>query len=119
MRCALQRLADRLGDSYDTMSLFGFALRGLFRLKRVPFDSRQKLVCSEALALFLHWSGVPIENVGSMTPKDVLRLAEQRKDTFTLVEASAAFSHLARRIERRRRRHSAHVQVTPDPPLVG
>jgi hypothetical protein len=116
---ALQRLADRLGDSYDTVSLFGFALRSLLRLKRVPFDSRQKLVCSEALGLFLHWSGVPIEDVGSMTPNDVLRLAEQRKDTFTLVEASAAFSHLARRIERRSRRHSAQLPATSDPPLVG
>src|SRR5690606_1159112 len=56
---AMEKLADRLGDAYDTLSLFGYLLRKWFKLKRTPFDSREKLICSEAVALFLAWGGVP------------------------------------------------------------
>lgn len=119
VRPALRQLADRLGDSYDTVSLLGFVLRGLFRLKRVPFDSRKRLVCSEALALFLSWCGLPLRDIGTLTPRDMLHLAEERKETFTLVEASTAFPYLARRIERRARRMRRQMQPTSEPPLVG
>jgi hypothetical protein len=118
LRSALQRLADRLGDSYDTFSLFGFAVRRWLRLKRVPFNSKAKLVCSEALALFLHWCGLPIQNIGAMTPQSLLHLAEMRKDAFTLVDHSAAFTRLVERITRRQR-PSRGLPAASDPPLVG
>jgi hypothetical protein len=104
VREALHLLASRLGDSFDKLSLLGFALRRFFRLKRVPFNSREKLVCSEAVALFLHWCKIPIPDIGVMTPHALLGLAEQRKDCFTLIDHSAGFSGLARRIARRSQR---------------
>jgi hypothetical protein len=119
LREALHQLADRLGDSYDTVSLFGFALRQWFRLKRVPFNSRERLVCSEALALFLHWCNLPIGDIGSLTPECLLRLAEARKDVFTLVDHTAAFDRLAQRIARRQRRSQPQLPAASDPPLVG
>jgi hypothetical protein len=119
LRIALQRLADRLGDSYDTVSLFGFALSRCLRLKKVPFNSRSKLVCSEALALFLHWCGVPIGDIGAMTPQSLLHLAQQRQDVFALVDHSAGFSRLAERIARRQRRTSRQLPAASDPPLLG
>lgn len=119
LRVALQRLADRLGDSYDTVSLFGFALRRWLRLKKVPFNSKSKLVCSEALALFLHWCGMPIGDIGAMTPQSLWLLAEQRQDAFTLVDHSAAFSRLAQRFARRNRGPSAPLPAASEPPLVG
>jgi hypothetical protein len=119
LRAGLQRLADRLGDSYDTPSLFGFALQRCFRLKSVPFNSRAKLVCSEALALFLHWCGMSIGDVGAMTPQSLLGLAELNKEAFKLVDHSAAFSRLARRLSRRQRRTSGPLPAASDPPLLG
>jgi type III secretory pathway component EscS len=118
LRTALQRLADRLGDSYDTISLFGFAVRRWLRLKTVPFNSKAKLVCSEALALFLHWCGMPIDNIGAMTPQSLLHMAEMRKDTFTLIDHSAGFTRLVQRIARRQRT-SRGLPAASDPPLVG
>jgi len=118
LRSALERLADRLGDSYDTISLFGFALRRWLRLKRVPFNSKAKLVCSEALALFLHWCRLPIDDIGAMTPQSLLHLAELRKDAFTLVDHSAAFNRLVKRMARRQR-PSRGLPAASDPPLVG
>jgi len=120
LRMGMHRLADRLGDSYDTVSLFGFALWRWLRLKRVPFNSTDKLVCSEALALFLHWCGMPIHAIGEMTPQSLLGMAEERKDSFTLVDHTAAFSGVARRIARRElRRHSRRLPAASDPPVVG
>jgi|SRR5688572_25271971 hypothetical protein len=119
LRAGMQRLADRLGDSYDTPSLFGFALHRTFRLKSVPFNSRAKLVCSEALALFLHWCGLPIVDVGAMTPQSLLGMAEERKDCFILVDQSVAFPRIARRIARRQRRTSGPLPAASDPPLLG
>lgn len=102
VRPGLQLLADRLGDAFDRLSLIGFLLRVCFRLKGVPFNSRQKLICSEALALFLIECGVPIEDAGVLSPQDVFALVEHRKDIFTLVEKSAAFQRYARETGRRR-----------------
>lgn len=116
LRTGLRRLSNRLGDAFDRLSLLGFLLQRLFRLQRVPFNSRAKLVCSEAVALFLHWCGLPIPNVGVMTPELLLRLAESRADAFTRIDESPLFPRVARRIARRTRRQFA----TPsDPPLLG
>jgi hypothetical protein len=119
LRGALSQLSLRLGDAFDKLSLLGFVLRKVFRLNKVPFNSRQKLVCSEAVALFLCWCGVPIVDYGVMTPQELLRLAEGRKDTFVLVDQSSAFDRLARRIARGTRRQGAQLPTASDPPLVG
>jgi hypothetical protein len=119
VRAGLEQLSNRLGDAFDRLSLLGFLLRRLFRLRRVPFNSREKLVCSEAVALFLNWSGIPIQDVGVVTPEELLHLAQQRHDAFTLVDQSPVFPRLARRIERRSRRHRQQLPAASDPPLVG
>ena len=117
-RAALARMAERLGDAYDTLSLVGFMLRKWFRLKRTPFDSRDKLVCSEAVALFLKWSGVSITDVGVVTPRDLLELAQHDPEVFELVEQGKGFARVAekvakRRARRRRRRRKAAADPTP------
>jgi hypothetical protein len=119
---ALGKLADRLGDAYDTLSLFGYLLRKWFRLKRVPFDSRKKLICSEAVALFLGWCGLPFEDVGVVTPQMLLDLAESRKDLFELVDHGNGFGRIAaksakRRAGKQKRRRRAR-QSAGSPPLV-
>jgi hypothetical protein len=119
LRLALHHLADRLGDSYDTVSLLGFAVRQWFRLKQVPFNSREKLVCSEALGLFLHWCGLPVGDIGSLTPECLLRMVETRKDVFAMVDHTAAFDRVVRRIARRARRSQQQLPAASDPPVVG
>jgi hypothetical protein len=112
-REAFEQLGDRLGDAYDTLSLFGFLLRKWFRLKRTPFDSRDKLICSEVVALFLEWAGVPFDDIGVVTPRDLLELAGSRPDAFLLVDKDAGFDRVAaraaRRHARRQRRKGAPV----------
>ncbi|HEU5060062.1 MAG TPA: hypothetical protein VFU21_26200 [Kofleriaceae bacterium] len=115
---ALGKLADRLGDAYDTLSLFGYLLRTVFRLKRVPFDSRKKLVCSEAVALFLGWCGMPFEDVGVVTPKVLLDLAEERGEVFELVKSGNGFRRVAEKSARRRQRRRRRKRVA-DPSPVG
>ena len=120
LRDGLARLGDRLGDAYDTISLIGFALRRWLGLRKVPFDSKRKLVCSEALALFLTWCGLSIDDVGATTPQGLLQLAEERKDVFTLVQQSPLFDWLVKRLARNlRRRQSGSVPAASDPPVVG
>jgi hypothetical protein len=97
LRGGLAELGHRLGDAYDTLSLFGYLLRSLFSLKRVPFNSRQKLVCSEAVALYLQHCGVDVGDAYVVTPRDLLVLAEQRPDIFELREAGKRFSRRQRR----------------------
>lgn len=118
VREALGKLADRLGDAYDTLSLFGYLLRKWFRLKRVPFDSRQKLVCSEAVALFLGWCGLPFDDVGVVTPQVLLDLAESRKDVFALVDQGNGFGRVAEKSAKRRQRRRRRKRL-PDPSPVG
>lgn len=115
---ALGKLADRLGDAYDTLSLFGYLLRKWFRLKRVPFDSRNKLVCSEAVALFLGWCGMPFEDVGVVTPKVLLDFAEERRDAFELVKSGNGFRRVAEKSAKRRQRKRRRKRVA-DPSPVG
>ena len=118
-RASLARMADRLGDAYDTLSLVGFVIRKWFHLKRTPFDSRDKLVCSEAVALFLKWSGVKIADVGVVTPRDLLELAQGNPDTFELVEQGKGFARVAARVEKRARRRRRKGKQAADPSPVG
>src|SRR6185503_7928430 len=73
---ALGKLSDRLGDAYDTLSLFGYLFKKWFRLSRVPFDSRQKVGWSEAVALFLGWCGKPVKELRPVTPQVMIDFAE-------------------------------------------
>jgi hypothetical protein len=91
MRGGFMKLAHRLGDAYDTLSLVGYLLRSWFSLRRVPFNSRKKLVCSEAVALYLQHCGVAVGNRNVITPRDLMLLAEKRPDVFELTEAGKRY----------------------------
>jgi hypothetical protein len=118
LKDALGRLAGRLGDAYDTLSLFGFLLRKWFRLKRTPFDSREKLICSEAVALFLEWAGLEFEDVGVVTPRDLLELAQSQTEVFRLIEQGESFGKVAAKVarscERKQRRRGARIAAVSE-----
>jgi hypothetical protein len=91
LRTGFGKLAHRLGDAYDTLSLVGYLLRSWFSLRRVPFNSRRKLVCSEAVALYLQHCGVDVGDRNVVTPRDLMKLAERRPDVFELIEAGKRY----------------------------
>ena len=97
LRGGLVRLGPRLGDAYDTLSLFGYLLRSVFSLRRVPFNSRKKLVCSEAVALYLMSVGVEVGRTSVVTPRDLFEVAQRQQDVFELVETGKAFKKVRRR----------------------
>ncbi len=97
LRAGMVRLAARLGDAYDTMSLIGYLLRSLFSLRRVPFNDRKKLVCSEAVALYLQSVGVHVGRASVVTPRDLFELAQREPEVFALVETGKAFRKVRRR----------------------
>ena len=88
---ALASLADLLGAAYDRLSLFGHLLRIVGRLKRNPIDSKERLVCSEAVALFLSWIGVSFEHIGSVTPRKLVTVVEAQPELFELAWAARDF----------------------------
>ena len=94
IRAGLNMIADRLGDAYDTWSLVGFFLLTFGGLSRNITDSKDKLVCSEAVALFLDHAGLQLGDIGRVTPRDLLLLAEATPDVFDRKEASEDFDHL-------------------------
>ncbi len=100
LRGGMLRLAPRLGDAYDTLSLFGYLLRSVFSLRRVPFNSRKKLVCSEAVALYLMSVGVHVGRASVVTPRDLFELAQREPEVFELVETGKAFRKVRRRASR-------------------
>lgn len=79
---SLRGLAEFLGSQYDYISILGFALRRFLGRMRNPFDTSSKLVCSEAVARFLHLTGVPslqyFDDYGTWAPEDLLKEAESR-----------------------------------------
>lgn len=94
IRLGLNELGDRLGDAYDTFSLVGFMLLSFGGFSRNVTDSKEKLVCSEAVALFLHHAGLEFGDIGRITPRDLLLLAESAPDVFRLEESMAGFKRL-------------------------
>lgn len=96
LRGGMVRLGPRLGDAYDTLSLFGYLLRSVFSLRRVPFNSRRKLVCSEAVALYLMSVGVNVGRASMVTPRDLFELAQRESEVFALVETGKAFRKVRR-----------------------
>jgi hypothetical protein len=109
LRGGMTLLAPRLGDAYDSWSLVGYLLRSWFSLRRVPFNSRTKLVCSEAVALYLRHCGVDVGDVRVVTPRDLLDLAHARPDVFELRESGRAF----RRLLARRAKAPPHTHRDP------
>jgi hypothetical protein len=97
LRAGLLALAPRLGDAYDSLSLVGHLLRTIFSLRRVPWNSRKKLVCSEAVALYLHRCGINVGRISVVTPRDLFELARDHTDDFELVETGKAFKRVRRR----------------------
>lgn len=80
---AFYELGKKLGNVYDTYSLIGFLLIYVVRIwKRNLLDNKDKLVCSEMVALFLRWAHIPIrDDIDRVVPKDLWRLAiENPKD---------------------------------------
>ena len=94
IRNGLDKLSDRLGDAYDTWSLIGFLLLRFGGLTRNVTDSKDKLVCSEAVALFLDHAGLEFGDIGRITPRDLLLLAESTPDVFGLEESIDGFREL-------------------------
>ena len=68
---ALRKLAGRLGEEYDTLGLFGFALRRWRKRSRNVFASSKKLYCSEACAELVRDSGIAIGDPESFEPQDL------------------------------------------------
>ncbi len=87
---AMAELGKRLGDPYDTLSLVGFSLIFLFQFwDRNDLDDKKKLVCSEMVALFLRWSGIPINaHIDRVIPEDLWGLAAQTPESFTMLYES-------------------------------
>lgn len=95
---ALHRIADKLGDEYDTVSLFGFFFRRWKKRGANPLDDPTKLICSEAVACFLQEAGIDaFQNPGEWTPADILEHA-MKSDTFVRKEASPYYSTIEARM---------------------
>ena len=69
---ALHRLTEKLGAEYDTVSLLGFLFRRWRKRYRNPLSSATRLICSEAVALYLSYLKlVPVNEVESYEPHDL------------------------------------------------
>jgi hypothetical protein len=76
---SIRKLAEFLGSQYDYISLLGFVFRRWVRRMRNPLDSPKRLVCSEAVAMFLRDAGLePFNEPATWTPGDLL--AHARRD---------------------------------------
>lgn len=74
---AMKKLGTRLGDPYDSFSLIGFLLIHVVEIwDRNDLDDKEKLVCSEMVALFLRWAGIPLNaHIDRVIPLDLWKLA--------------------------------------------
>jgi len=87
-RHALYRMADHLGEAYDSRGLFGFVprladrLRGkgaklIPRPRSNPLDDPRRLFCSEAVATFLLYAGFhEVTEPCRWSPADLYRFAD-------------------------------------------
>ncbi len=83
---AMSQLGQRLGDPYDTFSLIGFMLIYVVPIwDRNDLDDKDKLICSEMVALFLRWSNVPLQHhIDRVVPHDLWNLANAYAADFEL-----------------------------------
>ena len=83
---SLQSLAKSLGAEYDYVSLFGFIFRRFAKRMSNPLNDSKKLICSEAVAKFLHGAGLKgFRRAETFTPEDIYEIA-QKDETFMKVE---------------------------------
>ena len=83
---AMSALGKRLGDPYDTFSLVGYILIYVVPIwDRNDLDDKEKLICSEMVALFLRWSNVPLQHhIDRVAPHDLWKLANDYPEDFVL-----------------------------------
>ncbi len=107
---AMHRLGSRLGDAYDTYSLLGFLLIYIVRVwERNDLDDKNKLICSEMVALFLRWCHIPLHNhLDRVVPSDLWRLADRYPQYF---ERTFCCARGAKRL--RRAKKLGRTLVTP------
>lgn len=78
---SLRSLGDSLGSQYDYVSLLGFVFRRFVRRMANPFSDSKKFICSEAVATFLHDSGLKqFERPETFTPEDIYAIARESED---------------------------------------
>ena len=76
---SIRKLAEFLGSQYDYISLLGFVFRRWVRRMRNPLDNPNRLICSEAVAVFLRDAGLDsFSDPATWTPGDLR--AHVRKD---------------------------------------
>lgn len=81
---ALRKQKDYLETEYDYLSILPLLLRRVKSRFKNPFDSPEKLICSESVAKFLNDCGVAkIDNPSSWTPGDLYRFIKSNKELFT------------------------------------
>ncbi len=95
---ALHGLAEDLGSEYDSLSLFGFALRRWQKRSKNLLDDPRKLICSEAVAKFLKAVGVAeCRDPGEWTPADLFEHLLSDPGRFPRVEEG---EHIERAVAR-------------------
>lgn len=79
---SLRSLANMLGAEYDYKSLLAFVLRRFASRMKNPLDDSKKLICSEAVAKFLHGTlhddMKVFREYGTWTPEDLLEEVRRR-----------------------------------------
>lgn len=110
---ALNKIVARLGDAYDTFSLFGFFLLFWGGFSRNVTDSTEKLVCSEAVALFLHHAGLEVGDIGKVTPRDLMLLVESSPEVFSREEAIDGYDKVIEQARRWGKDKPIHHGVAP------
>lgn len=100
---AMSQLGARLGDPYDTFSLIGFMLIYVVPIwDRNDLDDKDKLICSEMVALFLRWSNVPLQHhIDRVVPHDLWNLANDYTADF---EVKFESSRAGRKLSKVRKR---------------
>ena len=84
---ALSEMSDYLGTKYDYKSLLGFAWRWIRGRMSNSFNGNStRLICSEAVAMFLLKAGLDdFEDPETWTPGDLYKTLD-KSSSFTLVE---------------------------------
>ncbi len=103
---AMSELGRRLGDPYDNFSLVGLVLIYVVPIwDRNDLDDKEKLICSEMVALFLRWANVPLQHhIDRVVPHDLWRLANEYSADFVLRYESARAERKLPKVRRQGRK---------------
>ncbi len=101
---AMKKLGTRLGDPYDSFSLIGFVLVYVMKVwDRNDLDDKEKLVCSEMVALFLRWADIPLTtHIDRVIPRDLWKLAEENSAFESRFASSAVKKKLSKVLKKGR-----------------